>query len=39
MLMPHQASAALETRGVMVDLVPANLAVHFAGRESPTPVV
>jgi hydroxypyruvate reductase len=38
-LQPHQASATVETRRAMADLVLANLAAHFAGRELPTPVV
>lgn len=38
-LQPHQASATVETRRAMADLVLANLAAHFAGREPPTPVV
>jgi lactate dehydrogenase-like 2-hydroxyacid dehydrogenase len=38
-LMPHQASATVETRHAMADLVLANLAAHFAGRELPTPVI
>jgi lactate dehydrogenase-like 2-hydroxyacid dehydrogenase len=38
-LMPHQASATIETRRAMADLVLANLAAHFAGWELPTPVV
>ena len=38
-LLPHQASATLETRRAMADLVLANLAAHFAGREPLTPVV
>lgn len=38
-LQPHQASATLETRRAMADLVLANLAAHFAGREPVTPVV
>jgi hydroxypyruvate reductase len=38
-LLPHQASATIETRRAMADLVLANLAAHFAGRELPTPVV
>jgi lactate dehydrogenase-like 2-hydroxyacid dehydrogenase len=38
-LMPHQASATIETRRAMADLVLANLAAHFAGKELPTPVV
>jgi lactate dehydrogenase-like 2-hydroxyacid dehydrogenase len=38
-LQPHQASATVETRRAMADLVLANLAAHFAGRELLTPVV
>jgi hydroxypyruvate reductase len=38
-LQPHQASATIETRHAMADLVLANLAAHFAGREPETPVV
>lgn len=38
-LQPHQASATLETRIAMGELVLANLAAHFAGREPVTPVV
>ncbi|MGA8400924.1 MAG: 2-hydroxyacid dehydrogenase, partial [Stellaceae bacterium] len=38
-LSPHQASATVETRRAMGDLVLANLAAHFAGQELPTPVV
>jgi lactate dehydrogenase-like 2-hydroxyacid dehydrogenase len=38
-LQPHQASATVETRRAMADLVLANLAAHFAGRELPTPIV
>jgi hydroxypyruvate reductase len=38
-LQPHQASATIETRRAMADLVLANLAAHFAGREPLTPVV
>jgi hydroxypyruvate reductase len=38
-LQPHRASATVETRRAMADLVLANLAAHFAGRELPTPVV
>jgi hydroxypyruvate reductase len=36
---PHQASATVETRRAMADLVLANLEAHFAGREPLTPVV
>ncbi len=39
MLQPHRASATVETRRAMADLVLANLAAHFAGREPLTPVV
>jgi lactate dehydrogenase-like 2-hydroxyacid dehydrogenase len=38
-LQPHQASATVETRHAMADLVLANLAAHFAGQEPLTPVV
>ena len=38
-LMPHQASATIETRRAMADLVLGNLAAHFAGRGPLTPVV
>jgi hydroxypyruvate reductase len=38
-LQPHQASATIETRRAMADLVLANLEAHFAGREPVTPVV
>ena len=38
-LLPHQASATIETRRAMADLVLGNLAAHFAGREPLTPVV
>lgn len=37
-LQPHRASATVETRLAMGDLVVANLAAHFAGRPLPTPV-
>jgi lactate dehydrogenase-like 2-hydroxyacid dehydrogenase len=37
-LMPHQASATVETRIAMGDLVLANLAAHFAGEKPPTTV-
>ena len=37
-LQPHQASATVETRRAMGDLVVANLAAHFAGRTPPTPL-
>ena len=38
-LMPHQASATIETRRAMADLVLGNLEAHFAGREPLTPVL
>jgi lactate dehydrogenase-like 2-hydroxyacid dehydrogenase len=38
-LMPHQASATVETRLAMADLVLRNLEAQFAGREPVTPVV
>jgi hydroxypyruvate reductase len=38
-LQPHRGSATVETRRAMADLVLANLAAHFAGREPVTPVV
>ena len=38
-LQPHQASATVETRRAMADLVLANLAAHFAGRGLPSAVV
>lgn len=38
-LVPHQASATLETRTAMGELVLANLAAYFAGEPLPTPVV
>jgi hydroxypyruvate reductase len=38
-LQPHQASATVETRRAMADLVLANLAAHFAGPEPVTPFV
>jgi lactate dehydrogenase-like 2-hydroxyacid dehydrogenase len=38
-LQPHHASATVETRRAMADLVLANLAAHFAGQEPVTPVV
>src|SRR5215469_15423031 len=38
-LQPHRPSATVETRRAMADLVLANLAAHFAGREPVTPVV
>lgn len=38
-LQPHRASATVETRLAMGDLVLANLAAHFVGLEPPTAVV
>jgi lactate dehydrogenase-like 2-hydroxyacid dehydrogenase len=38
-LQPHRASATVETRLAMGELVVANLAAHFAGQALPTPVV
>jgi len=38
-LQPHRASATVETRIAMGELVLANLAAHFAGQEPKTPVV
>ena len=38
-LQPHHASATFETRRAMVQWVRDNLATHFAGRPSLTPVV
>jgi hydroxypyruvate reductase len=38
-LQPHRASATIETRRAMADLVLGNLAAHFDGRELLTPVV
>jgi len=38
-LQPHVASATVETRTAMADLVLANLAAFFAGQALPTPVV
>lgn len=38
-LQPHRASATIETRRAMGELVIANLAAHFAGEKLPTPVV
>jgi lactate dehydrogenase-like 2-hydroxyacid dehydrogenase len=38
-LQPHRASATVETRLAMGELVLENLAAHFAGREPPTAVV
>lgn len=37
-LMPHQASATLETRVAMGDMVLANIAAHIAGEKPPTTV-
>ena len=37
-LLPHVASATVETRGAMGDLVINNLRNHFAGRPVITPV-
>lgn len=37
-LQPHRASATVETRIAMGNLVAANLEAHFAGRPLPTPV-
>lgn len=37
-LMPHQASATVETRQAMFDLVRENLAAYFAGKPLVTPV-
>ena len=37
-LQPHHASATVETRAAMADLVVRNLEAHFAGRLLPTPV-
>lgn len=37
-LQPHQASATLQTRMAMADLILANIAAHFAGRSLPSPV-
>ena len=37
-LAPHQASATVETRRAMADLVLRNLEAQFAGREPPTAV-
>ncbi|WP_108003638.1 2-hydroxyacid dehydrogenase [Mycoplana dimorpha] len=37
-LMPHQASATVETRIAMGELVLANIAAHFAGEKPPTTV-
>jgi lactate dehydrogenase-like 2-hydroxyacid dehydrogenase len=38
-LSPHRASATVETRSAMGELVLANLSAFFAGAELPTPVV
>ena len=38
-LQPHRASATIDTRITMGELVLANLAAHFAGQEPKTPVV
>jgi lactate dehydrogenase-like 2-hydroxyacid dehydrogenase len=38
-LQPHRASATIDTRLAMGELVLANLAAHFAGQEPRTPVV
>jgi lactate dehydrogenase-like 2-hydroxyacid dehydrogenase len=38
-LQPHQASATVETRLAMANLVLANLEAHFAGRPPVTPVI
>jgi lactate dehydrogenase-like 2-hydroxyacid dehydrogenase len=38
-LQPHRASATVETRTAMGDLVLANLAAHFSGKALPTAVV
>ena len=37
-LQPHRASATLETRADMGDLLVANLAAHIAGRALPAAV-
>ena len=37
-LMPHQASATIETRQAMFDLVTQNLAAYFAGKPLITPI-
>lgn len=37
-LMPHQASATVETRVAMGELVLANIAAHFTGEKPPTTV-
>jgi lactate dehydrogenase-like 2-hydroxyacid dehydrogenase len=39
LLQPHHASATVETRKAMGQLVRDNLAAHFAGRPLPTPVL
>lgn len=36
--MPHQASATIETRMAMGDLVLANVAAHIAGEKPPTTI-
>jgi len=38
-LQPHQASATIETRIAMGELILANLSAHFAGKPLPTAVV
>ncbi|MBV8401308.1 MAG: 2-hydroxyacid dehydrogenase, partial [Acetobacteraceae bacterium] len=38
-LQPHRASATIETRVAMGELVVRNLAAYFAGKDLPTPVV
>jgi lactate dehydrogenase-like 2-hydroxyacid dehydrogenase len=38
LLTPHMASATLDTRMAMADLVLANLAAHYAGQALPSPV-
>jgi hydroxypyruvate reductase len=38
-MQPHQASATVETRDAMGNLVLDNLKAHFAGQPLPTPVV
>jgi lactate dehydrogenase-like 2-hydroxyacid dehydrogenase len=38
-VMPHQASATVESRRAMADLALANPSARFAGRELPTPVI
>jgi len=37
-LQPHHASATVETRDAMAELVVANLAAHFRGEQLPTPI-